>query len=600
MSDSPLIDRRHVHFVLHELCDVDALLSLPRFAAHDRTSLDAVVDAAHALALSHFLPHNRRADADEPRIVDGRVRLVDGVGAALEAHAQAGFPAMLADADAGGMQLPYAVALACDGLFSGANVATAGYALLARGVANLLLAFGTDAQRSRFVPALLGGRAFGTMCLSEPQAGSSLGDIRTLAEPHADGGWRLRGTKMWISGGEHELGDNIVHMVLARTPGAPAGVRGLSLFVAPRRRVEADGSLGEPNDVRLVGLNHKLGQRGIVNTVLAFGEAGDCRAELLGREGEGLAQMFQLMNEARLGVGMGAVMLASAGYRASLAYARERRQGRLPVEKDPASAQVPILAHADVRRMLLRQKAISEGAFALALQAACWVDVEAHGVDAEARREAGLLLDLLTPVVKAWSAQWGCVANDLAIQVLGGYGYTREFPVEQLWRDNRLNPIHEGTNGIQALDLLGRKLPMAGGAGWRALQRRIADALGAARAHPQLVADADTLAEYTQLVDDTLASVLGRLGAGQVGDALAQAGPVLDLVGHLCVAWTWLRMATLAQAALGRGDADAAFHRGKIAACRHFLRHELPPVAALAARVRELDTGVLAIGDDEF
>ena len=599
MPASPLIDRRHLAFVLHDLCDVQALLALPRFASHDRTSLDAVIDAAHALALAHFLPHNRRADANEPHVVDGRVRLVDGVAEALDAHAQAGFPAMLADASDGGMQLPYAVALACDGLFSAANVATTGYALLARGVANLLLAFGTDAQRARFVPGLLAGRFFGTMCLSEPQAGSSLGDIRTLAEPHADGGWRLRGTKMWISGGEHEVGDNIVHMVLARTPGAPAGVRGLSLFVVPRLRVDADGNVGEPNDVRLAGLNHKLGQRGIVNTVMAFGEAGDCRAELLGGEGEGLAQMFQLMNEARLGVGMGAVMLASAGYRASLAYARERRQGRLPGEKDPASAQVPILAHADVRRMLLRQKAISEGAFAFALQAAIWVDVHAHASDAAARRDAGLLLDLLTPVVKAWSAQWGCASNDLAIQVLGGYGYTREFPVEQLWRDNRLNPIHEGTNGIQALDLLGRKLPMAGGAGWQALQGRIAQAVAQARGHAQLVELAEALATYTALVDETVGAVLARMQSGAVAAALAQAGPLLDLVGHLCIAWTWLRMATLAQTALQGGTTDAAFHRGKIAACRHFLHIELPPVAALAERVRGLEA-VVSIGDDEF
>jgi butyryl-CoA dehydrogenase len=599
MPDSPLIDRRHLAFVLHDVCALDALLAYPRFAIHDRASLDAVVDAAHALALAKFAPHNRDADRDEPVLRDGRVEVIAPVRAALAAHAEAGFPAMLADADDGGLQLPYAVALACDGLFAGANVATAGYAMLARGVANVLAAFGDDAQRARLLPALRTGRFLGTMCLSEPQAGSSLGDIACVAEPHADGHYRLRGAKMWISGGDHELAENIVHLVLARTPGAPAGVHGLTLFVVPRHHVDADGRVGARNDVRLAGLNHKLGQRGIVNTFLKFGEDGACVAERVGREGEGLAQMFQLMNEARLGVGMAAVMLASAGYRASLAYARERRQGRLPGQKDPSSPQVPILAHADVRRLLLRQKAISEGGVALALQVACWVDVQAHAADATTRREAGALLDLLTPVVKAWSAHWGCVANDAAIQVLGGYGYSREFPVEQLWRDNRLNPIHEGTNGIQALDLLGRKLPMGDGAGWRALLQRVASTVSDARAHAALVAEADALAHYAALVDATATTLVGA-PATDAPAALAQASAFLDLAGHLCVAWMWLRMATLAQAALDAGTTDAAFHRGKLAACRHFLHDELPPVAAQAARMQALRSEALAIVDDEF
>src|SRR5688572_2847439 len=276
----PLIDRRHLQAVLHELCDVDALLAYPRYAHLDRAALDAVVDAAHALALAKFAPHNRRGDTEEPHLVDGRVQIAPGVAEALRAHADAGFPAMLAGLDDGGLQLPYAVVLACDGLFCAANVATSGYAMLARGVANVIEACGSDDQRRRFLPALRAGRFLGTMCLSEPQAGSSLADIATIAQPHADGGWRLRGAKMWISGGEHELAENIVHLVLTRTPDAPAGVRGLSLFVAPRRRVDTQGQCGADNDVRLAGLNHKLGQRGIVNTFLKFGEGGDCRAEL--------------------------------------------------------------------------------------------------------------------------------------------------------------------------------------------------------------------------------------------------------------------------------------------------------------------------------
>jgi alkylation response protein AidB-like acyl-CoA dehydrogenase len=593
MPDSPLIDRRHLDFVLHALCRVDEMLAWPRFAHLDRAALDAVVDAAHALALAKFANHARRGDVEEPHVVDGRVRLVPEVREALQAHADAGFPAMLADLDDGGLQLPYAVALACDGLFCAANVATAGYALLARGVANVLTSFGTPAQRARFVPALLEGRHFGTMCLSEPQAGSSLADVATRARPHGDGTWRVRGAKMWISGGEHELGGNIVHLVLARTPDAPPGVRGLSLFVVPRMRDD-----GTANDVRLAGLNHKLGQRGIVNTVLAFGDADDCVGELVGREGEGLAQMFQLMNEARLGVGMGAVMLASAGYRAALAYARERRQGRHPDQRDARAAPVAIVDHADVRRMLLRQKAISEGGFALALETARLVDVQAHAPGADARRDAGLLLDFLTPVVKAWSGHWGCVANDLAIQVHGGYGYTREFAVEQLWRDNRLNPIHEGANGIQAIDLLGRKLVQAEGAGLRLLLARIETTVAQACAQATLAAHAQALASAAQGLARTSGVLGAALAQGRARVALANASLYLDLVGHVAVADAWLRMATLAQHELEAGRGDADFLRGKLAACRHWFAHELPPVLAHVPLLESLDDATVELRAD--
>ncbi|MGH8030677.1 MAG: acyl-CoA dehydrogenase [Arenimonas sp.] len=594
----PLIDRRHLATVLHDLCGIDALLAYPRYAHLDRAELDAVVDAAHALALAKFAPHNRRGDTEEPHVVDGRVRIVPEVGEALRAHAEAGFPAMLAGLDEGGLQLPYAVVLACDGLFCAANVATAGYAMLARGVANVIAACGSEQQRRRFLPALRTGRFLGTMCLSEPQAGSSLGDIATIAEPHVDGTWRLRGAKMWISGGEHELAENIVHLVLARTPGAPAGVRGLSLFVAPRLHVDAGGRCGERNDVRLAGLNHKLGQRGIVNTFLKFGEQGACVAELVGREGEGLAQMFGLMNEARLGVGMAAVMLASAGFRASLAYSRERRQGRPPEQRDPATPPVPIVEHADVRRLLLRQKAISEGGFALAIEVARLVDVRAHDADADTRRDAGLLLDFLTPVVKAWAAQWGCVSNDAAIQVLGGYGYTREFPVEQYWRDNRLNPIHEGANGIQAIDLLGRKLAQADGAGLRLLLARIDATVAASRAQPSLQVMTDQLADAAQRVAHTAAMLGAALARGEPRRALADASLFLDLVGHLCLAWTWLRLAVLAEQALKAGAVDTAPHLGRLAACRHVFAYELPPVFAHAKLLQALAADTLDLDPD--
>ncbi len=520
---------------------------------------------------------------------------------ALDAYTEAGFSALLADESEGGLQLPYTVALLSDAPFLAANVSTMGYALLARGVANLLGAHGSAEQKRRYRDPILRGRFLGTMCLSEPQAGSSLADITTRAEPMADGRYRIVGHKMWISGGEHELAENIVHLVLARIAGGPAGVKGISLFVVPRYRVDEAGAVGASNDVRLAGLNHKLGQRGIVNTFLKFGEAGECVGELVGAPQQGLAQMFHMMNEARIGVGLGAIMQGLAGYHYALGYARERRQGRHPDQKDPASPPVPLIEHADVRRMLLQQKCWCEGAFALALRAGLLVDARDHAVDAAERQRSGLMLELLTPVLKAWSAEWCTRANDLAIQVLGGYGYTRDYPVEQYWRDNRLNPIHEGANGIQAIDLLGRKVVMADGAALRAVLDDITDEARAAAPIPALAAHAAALEAACAQWAEVTAVLGGRLAAGEPRLALANATPYLALAGHVLVAWMWLRQARIAAVALPQaGATDVDFYQGKLRACDFFFRHEQPGVLASVPVLRALDDTTLAMASAQF
>ena len=582
-------DRRLLDFLLHDVQAVDALCERPRFAMHSRDTFAAVMDAAQALAMARFAGHNRAADVHEPVFEDGGVRTLPAVKEALDAYADAGFPAMLADEADGGMQLPYSVALACDAMFIAANVSTTGYALLARGVGNLLQAHATPEQCARWRTPIVEGRFLGTMCLSEPQAGSSLGDITCRATPAGDGTYRIQGNKMWISGGEHALAENIVHMVLARLPDAPPGVRGISLFVVPRTRLDADGRPGERNDVRLAGVNHKLGQRGIVNTVLSFGEAGDCHGELVGAPHQGLACMFHLMNEARIGVGVGAVMLGHAGFLHSRDYARERRQGRAPGQRDPATPPLPIIEHADVRRMLLQQKAWTEGAMGLAFVAAGLVDDQATHPDAGAREDAGLLLDLLTPLVKAWSADWCVRANDLAIQVLGGYGYTREFPVEQYWRDNRLNPIHEGTNGIQALDLLGRKALQHDGRALALLRRRIDATVLAAELEPALAEHAASLRRHADLVAGTTAVLARALAGGDAAAALANAPRYLMLVGHVAVAWCWLRQALAALRRAQDSDDARRFVDGQLAACRWFFVHELPAVEHEARLLAALD-----------
>ena len=600
MPASPICDRRDLDFMLYEVLDIERLCAYPRFAEHGRETFSAALDLAHQIALDKFLPHNRKSDLNEPTMVDGRVELIPEIGEAVQAYNDAGFCAALADHADGGMQLPFVVAQACDAMFSAANPGTIAYPALARGAANLLAAHGSDDQRRRYMQPIVEGRWFGTMCLSEPHAGSSLADIRTVATPQPDGTYRLSGAKMWISAGDHELGENIVHLVLAKIVGAPAGVRGISLFVVPRWRVNADGSRGERNDVRLAGLNHKMGQRGSVNTFLKFGEAGDCHAELVGEPHRGLAAMFHMMNEERIGVGMGAVLQGLAGYLHALDYAKERRQGRHPDQKDPASPPIAIIEHADVRRMLLQQKVYVEGAALLGYYASMLVD-RAHDADADVRRDSHLLLELLTPIVKAWGSDHALKANELAIQVLGGYGFTREYPVEQNYRDNRINPIHEGTNGIQALDLLGRKAMMDDGAALKLLMAKIAQACIEAGHDEALRPHADQLAQAAKLVIDATRAAGARMATDRVRLALANASHYMTALGHLVIGWMWLWQASAARRAIEEAsDADRDFYLGKIQACRFFFATELPLVEHAARLVRDADPTAFDMQPDWF
>jgi len=480
-------------------------------------------------------------------------------------------------------------------------------------------------QQRVFASREFSGEWAGTMCLSEPQAGSSLSDIVTRAEPDGEDfeadplgpRYRLRGNKMWISAGEHELTGNIVHLVLAKIPGPDGklvpGTRGISLFVVPKRLVDADGQFtGERNDVALAGLNHKCGWRGTPNTLLNFGEGrftpggrAGAIGYRVGAPGQGLAGMFHMMNEARIAIGLAATMLGMAGYEASLAYAKERPQGRPmgPAGKDPASPQVPIIQHADVKRMLLAQKSTSEGALALLLYCARLVD-EQHTGDAATAAEARLLLEVLTPVAKSWPSEFCLEANSLAIQIHGGYGYTRDYPVEQYWRDNRLNMIHEGSHGIQALDLLGRKVIMNGGAGLKAVAARMQRTIDAALPVP-----AGPLPELHGYAS-ALASALSRVGAATQAawatsvpeEALANAVPYLQAFGHTVLAWTWLDVALAAQRLLAeqRGPEAEALARGKLAACRYFFHYELPRIDAWLAVVASRDDTCRTMRDDWF
>ncbi|MFE5586545.1 acyl-CoA dehydrogenase [Kitasatospora sp. NPDC056531] len=573
--DSLLLSRRDLEFLLHDWLNVAALTRRPRYADHDRDTFDAVLDLSEAIATRHFATHNKKNDAEEPRFDGERVHVIPEVKEALKVFAEAGLVGATMDYEVGGQQLPVVVANACRAWFQAANIATASYPLLTVGNANLLLAHGSPEQVDTYVRPMVEGRFFGTMCLSEPQAGSSLADITTRAVPQDDGTYRISGTKMWISGGDHELSENIVHLVLAKIPGGPAGVKGISLFVVPKFLVNEDGTLGERNDVVPAGLNHKMGYRGTTNTMLNFGEgrhtpggAPGAVGYLVGEAHHGLAYMFHMMNEARIGVGQGATALGYTGYLHALDYARTRPQGRPLAAKDPNAPQVPIIEHADVRRMLLAQKSYVEGALALGLYCSHLLDEEATAEQEPVRARAKLLLDVLTPIAKSWPSQWCLAANDLAIQVHGGYGYTREYNVEQFYRDNRLNPIHEGTHGIHGLDLLGRKVVMDGGAGLKLLLDTLtATAVRAVR----LGGEAAELAAALQQAADRIGRTTAVLwSTGDPATALANASTYLEAVGHVVLAWIWLEQY------LALGDGTDAFHEGKRQAARHFFRVELP------------------------
>jgi butyryl-CoA dehydrogenase len=604
--------RQTLDFLLYQWLAADALNQRERFADHSRETFDAVLDTCERIAREKYAPFNRTVDIEEPRFDGEKVILPQATHDAQKAYAASGMLSAAQDYEVGGMQLPYTVEAAANSFFAMASISI-GSGMLTSGNANLLMAHGTALQKEVFAQNEFAGRFSGTMCLSEPQAGSSLSDIATRAVP--DGAdfqddplgprYRLKGNKMWISAGEHELTENIIHLVLAKIPGPDGktipGTRGISLFIVPKKLVDTQGHLtGERNDVALAGLNHKCGWRGTTNTLLNFGEgkypvrgASGAIGYLVGQPGQGLRCMFHMMNEARIGIGMAATMLGMAGYQASLDYAKNRPQGRPigPDGKDAAKPQIRIIEHADIKRMLLAQKAYCEGSLALQLYCARLVD-EQHTGAPEVADEARLLLEVLTPITKSWPSEWCLEANSLAIQIHGGYGYTRDFPVEQYWRDNRLNMIHEGTHGIQALDLLGRKVLMEEGRGLALLADRIGNTIDRARRHPELLEFAESLEQALRQVADATRQAWGT---GRPGEALANAVPYLQAFGHTVLAWIWLDVALKSLGAQA-GLAD----QGRLLATRYFFRYELPKIGAWLKVVESRDMTCADFPEEAF
>ncbi|PCJ48972.1 MAG: acyl-CoA dehydrogenase [Gammaproteobacteria bacterium] len=588
----PLLSKRDLNFLLYDVLDAKSLTEFGHFQDHNVESFDAFIETAEKIAEKYFLTHNAKADQQEPHFDGDSITIIPEVKIALEQYVEAGFIGAKHSFDDGGMQLPSLIASACQSYFFSANPSTSGYPFLTTAASNLIAKFGSESQKQRYLQPLLEGEFFGTMALTEPEVGSSLGDLKTTATPTSNGSYLIKGQKMFISGGDHQLSTNIIHLVLARIKNAPPGVKGISLFIVPKFLVDDQGKNLSKNDVALSGLLHKMGYRGTTSTVLNFGEQDNCHGFLIGEAHQGLKYMFMMMNEARIGVGLGAAMIGYRGYLSSLDYARSRPQGRLPSNRDPLSKPVMLIEHADIRRMLLAQKSYVEGSLALCLYASKLMDISEVGDSVEHKTQAGLLLDLLTPIVKSFPSSYGTKANDLAIQVLGGSGYTREYPVEQCYRDNRLNPIHEGTHGIQALDLLGRKLWLNSGQGLELLMNNIHLTIKQAHKYQSLTDLADLLSKATSELSDVTENLGVSLTKKGPDITLANASLYLDCFGKVVVAWLWLEQAVVATTQLVEirdNPEQEDFLKGKCQTAEYYISWELPTIYHPLSLLNELN-----------
>jgi len=559
-----LIEQEDLNFLLYDWLNIEDFL-IKNNSEIDRETIDAFLDLSHKLARDHFLPHFKKSDQIEPYLEDGQVRVLKEIAQALKRYTELGMFSAGFSESLGGMGFPSTITNAAYTILATANGSTIGYSLLTVANARLISKFGSEEQIKQFALPQINGKWFGTMCLSEPQAGSGLGDIKTKAtfEEKDELGdcYRLKGNKMWISGGDQDISENIIHLVLAKAPNKDgiltAGTAGISLFIVPKFLRD-----GRKNDVTVAGLNHKMGNRGISNCLLNFGEGEGAKGWLVGELGHGLRQMFMMMNEARIGVGFGGAAVAYRGHKLAVNYAKERLQGRDIYKRD--DKVIPIIEHSDVKRMLLASKSYAEGSLALCLYCSKLVD-EVNNVDSQK------LLSLLTPVAKTFPAEFGLLANDLAIQVHGGYGYTRDFDVEQLYRDNRLNPIHEGTSGIQSLDLLGRKIIGDSGESLKIFTKRVLKTCDQA-IQINLKSDASYLLEVIK----NLERVCDILINSKDNNTLANSSAFLTGFGHIVVGWLWLDMAIVALSQKDEDQYVQSFLNGKIATSRYFFECELP------------------------
>ena len=580
---------KNLRFLLHEVFHTERLTEFEYYSDHSRETFDLALDTAFRISKDLLHPRLQEMDKNPPEFKDGVVRVHPLVKEFIKESGAGGWIAANASYELDGQQLPFTVTSACHFIFGAANYSASVYPLLMFGAAHLIDSFGSEDLKREFIPRMLSGKWQGTMALTEPQAGSSLGDLQTQAFITDQDYYLIRGQKIFISAGDHDAVENVVHLMLARIKGSPPGVKGVSLFVVPKRRFNSVGTLVS-NDVNVSALYHKLGYRGAPIVQLSLGENDDCRGYLVGAANKGLSYMFQMMNEARLEVGLGAASIASAAYQASLEYAKERRQGRKVSEKNPESEPVRIIEHSDVRRMLLFQKAVVEGSLSLVLQCCLYSDL-AHVRTGDLKERYSLLLDLLTPAAKTYPSEMGVLSVSQGLQVLGGYGFCDEFPLEQFYRDIRIHPIHEGSTGIQGMDLLGRKIVMNGGKAFLLFLEEVGATIKSAK-------NRDSLKPYAEKLDDALNSLrnttfgLTKIGSsGRIENFLADATLYLELFSIVAIAWQWLKQGIVATRSIeaSSGESDKAFYSGKLVTMKYFFHYELPKTKGLLKRLSEND-----------
>jgi alkylation response protein AidB-like acyl-CoA dehydrogenase len=580
--------KRNLQFLLYEVFNTEVLTQYSYYQDHARETFDMVLDSAEQISEKLLKPLLTEMDRKEPQLVDGRIKIHEGMFPILKKFGEDGWINAGFSYDEGGQQIPSTVLSSAAFIFQAANYSSSVFPFLTSGAANLIRSFGSQELKEAFTPKMYTGEWQGTMALTEPDAGSSLSDITTTAEPtDNESVYKIKGQKIYISAGDHDGCDNVIHLMLAKIKGGPSGAKGISLFVVPQKRL--NNTQLESNDVITAGVYHKMGYKGAPIAHLMVGSNDNTFGYLVGEPHKGLTYMFQMMNEARIGVGMNATAIGTAAYYASLEYAKERPQGRLISDKDITKPQVQIIRHADVKRMLLFQKAVIEGSLALLTQCSMYADL-ASVTEGEEREHYHLLLDLLTPIAKSYPSEMCCLTTSAAVQILGGAGYTTDFPVEQFYREARIHPIHEGTTGIHGLDLLGRKIIIKNGKSLQLLVAEMLKTIEKASSIDRLKPFAQKLQIYLGKTDTVTKHLLG-LASKDLEIFLSDATLYLELFGIMTIAWQWLVQAIKAEEALQAGAMgdDFDFYQGKIFTLRYFYEYELVKIDSLMKRLLSED-----------
>lgn len=590
-------DQQTLSFLLNDVHHLDELLKSERYAAYDQASINLLLDAVKDFSDTALFPYIKEMDEKPCAFKDGKVTVHEQFGPILKKAGEMGLVCAALDEKDNGLQMPLLVVNALYFIMEAANNHVTGYLGLTAGAANVIVTFGSEELKQKYVPKMLSMKWGGTMCLTEPQAGSSLSDITSSALPLADGSYSIKGQKIFISASDHQFADNFIHLVLARIEGAPAGTKGISLFVVPQYHINDDGSKGGYNHVDVVGEFVKLGQRGYCTNHLAFGDSGESIGFLIGEANQGLSYMFQLMNEARIATGRMGTGIASAAYYASLQYAKERPQGRKlqsSGKKDPTIEQTLIINHPDVKRMLLHQKAIVEGSLSLILQCSYYID-QTMISSAEDKNKYHLLTEILNPIAKTYPSEAGKNAVDTGLQILGGYGYMMDFILQQYLRDIRIISIYEGTTGIQSLDLMGRKVTMNNGEALKLLAKEIELTIVAAMQKEELKAYAATLGENAKLIEASLGHLMPFAMQGNHERYLTDATIFMDLFSTVVIGWQWLKIGLAAL-----DQKDEKFKAGKLHTLDYFYKYEMTRCKGLQKTICDNSEVTIRMSEEMF